>query len=374
LLRTLLISASSGSANNLRYLADACGVFLVLKDFQSLPSSFELQRSFSLEPEIILLTTNDETAALPAQIRGLCPGALLIGVGSPVASPAAPVSCQLGHDAEPEDLLRALPAAIAGRLSASKCQLVSFMPAKAGSGCSTIALNIAACLARAHSKRVLLIDADLRSSVLTAMAGDMPDNGIEILFDQFDSLITVNLERNRIQWHGVDLLLSTRSIKGSPPSAAHYLRLLSAAAGRYDTIVTDLPELVNPATLAVVRASSDVFLVCTPELPALTLAQQRLSELDRIGLADDGVGIIVNRWHRTDPDRKGLAELLDHTRIHTFPNDYPAVRKSFAGHAPIGSSKLADAIKDFTENLLNPGDANKGIGAAIKNLFGFSRA
>lgn len=307
---------------------------------------------------------------LAKYISEYCPQTLIIGIGSPISSLSTnPVFAYVGHDPGPEDLLRALPKAMSDQLSGKSCTLVSFMPAKAGSGSSTIALNTAACLAQTYRQRVLVIDADLRSSVLTAMVGFMPDTGIEVLFQQLPNSTTVDWGRVPTPWHGAHLLMSTRSVDVALPSAADYLRLLSLAVGRYDTIIVDLPELINPATLALVRASHERFVVCTPELPSLTLAPQRLSELDRLGLLNEGVGIIVNRWHRTDLDVASLTELLGQARIHTFPNDYLAVRKSFADRAPIKGGKLADAFKEFTGQLIHADARNSGIGGVLKRLF-----
>jgi hypothetical protein len=91
-------------------------------------------------------------------------------------------------------------------------------------------------------------------------------------------------------------------------------------------------------------------------------------------LPKDRVGVIVNRWHRTDPSPKALAELLDRMRVLTFPNDYRAVQKSFAFGRPIADSKLADAFDDFTGKLVHCGVNESGIAGTFKRFFGFSQS
>lgn len=373
MLRTILISESAESAGQLRYLADICGIFRVLKDFSALPSSFEIQRAISLEPEVVLMESFTESARLAEMIAAQCPRTLILVIGGQSEAPSA-ADAVLSAGASAEELFEAMPRAIGKRFSSRGCHLFSFLPAKAGSGCSTIALNTAVHLAQDLGHRVLFVDADLRSSAVTAMTGLKPAIGLESFFDQFDNMTTIDLDKAIVQWEGIDLLLGTRSMDAGIPSPAHYIRLLSCALGRFDSIVVDLPELVNPATLGVVRASHERFVVCTPEIPSLLLAEQRLSDLDRLRVLDDQVGVIVNRWHRTDPSPKSLSEILDQPRILTFPNDYRTVQKSFADCTPVGDSPLAEAFREFAGSLVNGSRDGSGFGGTLKRFFGFQRA
>jgi cellulose biosynthesis protein BcsQ len=374
LLRTILINGPLSPEGELRDLVEASGIFLILRDLTASSFSIELQRSLLLEPEIVLLTVTAEATTTADKIVAQCPATIVISVGDPLPSATGAVAAHLGPELSPEKLFEALTLAVANRLSRSHCDLITFMPAKAGSGSSTVALNTAAQFAQTQRQPVLMIDADLRSSAVTALVGRTPRDGIELLFDKFDNMSTLDPSRALVHWHGVDLLMSTRSVDAVPPSAGHYFRLLIFAAGRYRTIIVDLPELVNPATVGVVCASHHLFVVCTPELPSLTLAKQRLCELERLTLQDDRIGIVVNRWHRTDPDHESLADMLGKTHIHTLPNDYHAVRKSFAEGAPVGDSKLASAFEDFAGKLMDPGAMKPVAAAGLKRFFRLSRS
>ena len=48
--------------------------------------------------------------------------------------------------------------------------------------------------------------------------------------------------------HDVDFVLSARVPVVPPPTWAHYHVLIQSAVARYDTVLADLPELVNPGT------------------------------------------------------------------------------------------------------------------------------
>ena len=52
---------------------------------------------------------------------------------------------------------------------------------------------------------------------------------------------------------GVDFLLTNTATRKSPfRSWAHYFQILRFVAPRYDLVMVDLPEVVNPATAEVV--------------------------------------------------------------------------------------------------------------------------
>src|SRR5919108_396102 len=81
------------------------------------------------------------------------------------------------------------------------------------------------------------------------------------------------------------------------PSWVSYHHLLDFAAPRYDHVLIDLPEVTNDATVETVRRAKQVYLVCTPEIPSLGLAPQRLAELTSRSIPAEKIQIVVNRWH-----------------------------------------------------------------------------
>jgi pilus assembly protein CpaE len=204
--------------------------------------------------------------------------------------------------------------------------LLAFLPAKAGSGCTTVALNTAGCLTEALGQKVLIIEGDLHSGILSILLNakaqrsllDALQNSSGLDYSLWASCVT--------QRHGIDLLMSDRSRPF--PSWGDYHHLLDYARSRYDTIVVDLPEVSNEATEEVLRRAKFVFLVCTPELPSLKLAQRRCAELEKKGVSRGRLGIIVNRWHATDLGEEEIERTLKHGVAAIFPNDYPSVQEA----------------------------------------------
>src|SRR5262249_30243585 len=154
-----------------------------------------------------------------------------------------------------------------------------FLPAKAGSGCSTICLNVAGCLANTLGKKTLVLEADIRSGMLSFLLNVTPKGSIVDALRDAAHLDDVTLHNLVARSQGLDLLLTSRPKKAMFFSWADYHALLQFAKSRYDTVVVDLPELINDATVEVVRRARSAFIVATAELASLALARQRYEEL-----------------------------------------------------------------------------------------------
>ena len=170
---------------------------------------------------------------------------------------------------------------------------------------------------------------------------------------------------------GVDFLLSSRSLESSPPEWAHYFRLLNFIRSRYDAILVDLPELVNPATVELVRRSRMVFPVCTPEIPSLKLTQQRCQELEHWQVEMGRVGVLLNRHEKGHPSADEIANLLARPVMKSFPNDYADVKAALGNGSPVAANtRLGRAFDEFAVQLVS-GDVVKETTFAgrLKGIF-----
>jgi Flp pilus assembly CpaE family ATPase len=234
--------------------------------------------------------------------------------------------------------------------------LLAFLPAKAGSGATTIALNTAGYLGAALGKdglgkKVLLIEGDLHSGVISVLLDsrsrwsviDALENAGQLDYSLWTRFVT--------KIHGVDFLLADPARKVFS-SWTNYHHLLDFAASRYDHILVDLPEMVNDATVEIVRRAKSVFVVCTPELPSLSLAPQRCEELATRGISPEKITLLLNRWHKGELTGSELAELVKHPVSAVFRNDYPSVSRATKAHqfvAPGG--RLGESFAQFARAL-----------------------
>jgi pilus assembly protein CpaE len=221
--------------------------------------------------------------------------------------------------------------------------ILAFLPAKAGGGCSVIAINTAAALANQLHKRVLLLEADGRSGPLAIMLNLERHRGLPQALSSAASMTALSWQQQYVEVSGVHVLLADPGRREQLPGWADYYQLLHFAQTRYEFIFADLPEVINQASAEIVRCARGVFLVCTPEVPSLRMAIQRLAELEEYGVTADRVHIILNRQERRGLPVQELEAVLGRSIFAALPNDYSHIRNA------IVESRLVESDSPFGE-------------------------
>jgi Flp pilus assembly CpaE family ATPase len=326
------------------------------------PETFELTKILNTYvPDLIFLDLSHwETAlAVAASIRVQAPHAAIVGFGAGwetgrgEEAEAAGVTELLISPVTVKKFDDGVERAIHKMRSAVQDNLFAFLPAKAGNGASTVALNVAGYLAAPPlSKKTLLIDGDLHSGLISIALGmkhqwsilDALENSAHLDYSYWMKCVA--------SAGNLDTLVSDRSKPNKLPSWTNYHHLLDFAASRYDQILVDLPEVVNDATVEIVRRAERVFVVCTPERASLALAPQRCGELERRGISPAKIRLLINRWHRADPGAKEVEAQLNHHVSGVFGNDYATVRNAANDHTFVNpESKLGKSFATFARAL-----------------------
>lgn len=381
---TAIIHARPEKAPLLRAMAAATGQLQLLREFTSAPNAYEFSRMLnSMSPEIVLIDFGVGQVALEfaAKIAEYAPHTAVVGYGATadLASLAKRVGFHslVAANGGTEDLQVAIHEALHSRDGGVERCLYSFLPSKAGSGASTVVLNTATALAQVHQKRVLVIDADLRSGILAIMLNVEPVGSVQAILQNSSQLDQFHWSQCVLPVNGVDYLMSSRSLDSALPEWMQYYQLLNFARAQYDVILVDLPELVNAASVEMVRRSAMVFPVCTPEIPALRLTQHRCTELQRWGVPEERIGILLNRWHKSDPAPAEVTRMIERPVLKSFPNDYVGVRAAVAAGGGVSfDSKLGKAYIEFAGRLLAEPDRQRqpSLAGRIRGLFGLSAA
>ena len=229
--------------------------------------------------------------------------------------------------------------------------ILAFLPAKAGGGCSVIAINTAAALANQLHKKVLLLEADRRSGPLAIMLNLERHRGLPQALSSAASMTALAWQQQYVEVFGVHVLLAEPGRRDALPGWADYYQLLHFVQTRYDFVFADLPEVVNPASAEVVRCARGVFLVCTPEVPSLRMTIQRLAELEECGVPAERVHIVLNRQERRGLPVQEIEAVLGHSIFAALPNDYAHIRDAIvesrlvASDSPFGEGCQALARK-----------------------------
>jgi Flp pilus assembly CpaE family ATPase len=335
----------------------------IYKTMHAFPSPYEMTRLMNtFQPDLVLVELHplDDALVVARTVRLLSAQTAVIGYqtegvelrADPDALLDAGVLETLPSPLTLESFQQALQAAVRKARPEFQDNLLAFLPAKAGSGATTVAINVAGCLARDFDQKALVIDVDLHSGLVAVLLKVAPEYSIVNALENSALLDGTLWSRIVARAHGMDLLLTPKPSKPMHVSWAKYHQLLQFVRGRYDTVVVDLPEVVNDATVEIVRRARKVFIVTTPELPSLVLARQRALTLKNRGISAYRIGIVVNRWRQGEVEISEIERFVGESVAAVFHNDYQCVRRATQEGRLIGpKSELGRAYTAFAQRL-----------------------
>lgn len=172
---------------------------------------------------------------------------------------------------------------------------------KGGIGCTTIAGNLAAALAQAHRKQVVIVDLDLQYGDVTQLFRTTTDRGsiIDVL-----SVPVVELDMNVV---GLSLSTTFEEIKilAAPPrpelaevvdaAAAQLGVVLSILRFNFDFVVVDLGRHIGDAGATVLEACDQLLLLTAPLTAALRSLRLARGLLENLHIDDGKVEVVLNQ-------------------------------------------------------------------------------
>jgi Flp pilus assembly CpaE family ATPase len=198
--------------------------------------------------------------------------------------------------------------------------LFAFLPARPGSGATTVAIHAAAAAAQLGQQRTLLIDFDLRLGLTSFL---LKLNGERSVLDAL--ALSERLEDSL--WEGLVNRRGMLDILGSAPvdfsqerRELQAAKLLRFVRQRYQAVCVDLPGELRDHEVETLQQAQEVFLVCTPELATLHLARRKVEALRSLEVLPR-VSLLVNRVPkgRTQLSAAQIEELLDARVLLTLP-------------------------------------------------------
>jgi pilus assembly protein CpaE len=374
----IVLANNDASSATIESLAIESRQVSIAKSLDRYPQAFELTKVLNTyNPELVFVDLSgwDHALAAVEDIHSIAPKAAIIGFGGGW-QPGQEARCRQAGVTElmvaPVTVKRfqsSVEKAILKTAGSTVQQnLVAFLPAKAGSGATTVALNTSGYLADPLGKKVLFIDGDLNSSIVSVLFDLKQRRSLRDALDSSSQLDKSEWSRFVARAHGFDLLLPDHGRKEPLPLWSNYHQLLSFLAKLYDQIVVDLPEVVNDATIETVRRARQVFIVCTPELPSLALVPHRIEELTGRGIPHEKIGLVLNRWHKGEADAGDLEEMMKHPVATVFGNDYRSVASAHDAHTIVSNgSKLGKSFHAFARKLA--GEPEEAQAASTRGFF-----
>jgi pilus assembly protein CpaE len=232
--------------------------------------------------------------------------------------------------------------------------------ATGGCGKTFYATNMAAYLAKATGKSVLLVDLDLQFGEVAISLRLRPSKTIADLIDEED--MTAALP-GYVMTHeaGYDVLCAPED-----PMACERIgpreatAVLEAAEAHYDYIVVDTPPAMNEVVLAAFDRSRSLVVMATMDVPSLRNLRVFLATVDRLNLEAEHVSLVLNKAERgTGIDIGRLQRVYPQGFTAILPYATEVTRSINRGHPVIVTSPEADISRKFIEGatrLVTPAD------------------
>ena len=357
----MLLTPSAATARVVEHLIEESGVFKIVVKPDPIRSAHETMRLIGIhDPEVILLDLSDwnDVSGLARQLLRSKARGVRIGFKPAwnrlelLTFEEAGIIDLLREPFSHHDLETAAYDALHRGHSVADQNIVALLPAKAGGGCSTVALNVAAALADRHARKVLLIESDRRSGILSIMLNLKNRSGLSEALQQAGEMTPVEWQQHSVWVSGIHLLPANPARRGPPPTWAEYYQLLRFAQKPYDFVFVDLPEVVNEATAEVVKSARAICIVCTPEVPSLKMAAQRIAELEACQIPGDRIHVVVNRWERDGLSIRDVEGVLERPIFATLPNDYKQVKNAILESRLVApESRFARSCRALAQKL-----------------------
>jgi MinD-like ATPase involved in chromosome partitioning or flagellar assembly len=354
MLNLAILAANSLAGDAIEQMTSETGIFKVVLRTSptALPVPTLLRTLMVHDPDLILLEIGDweSVVSLASQINGCNLRGITVGFRPSwnglerVAFENAGIRYLLHEPFSPGEIETAAYEALHKERGVSNRNILAFLPAKAGGGCSTVAIHTAAALANGLSKNVLLVECDRRSGIYSIMLNLDNQQGLDDALQSSNAMTLGEWHQHIVRVSGLHLLAANPKHRSRLASWAEYYQLLQFVQKQYDYLLVDLPEAVNEATAEVVRSARIVFVVCTPEIASLKMARFRAEELEACEIPTDRIRILVNRLEYDSPDAQRLEEMLERPVFETLPNDYSHLK------AAIMESRLASPNSPFAES------------------------
>lgn len=230
----------------------------------------------------------------------------------------------------------------------------AFLPAKAGSGTTTIAVNTSLALSRMPDSHVLLADLDLNSGLVgfmmllnqtTYSILDAAENAMEMDENLWPKIVSSK--------GALDVIPAGKMRPGFRIEATQLRHILTYARRHYSAIVVDLSGMMERYSIEILHEAKRVFLVTTAELPSLHLCREKLAFLRSQDL-DGRVSILLNRSQRRGQISQQEMEKLFGMPIHMqIPNDYAGVHAALtAGKHVDANSALGAKYRELAETMV----------------------
>ena len=260
-----------------------------------------------------------------------------------------------------EDLVRVLSmlASISPENEVSQSKIITVYSNKGGIGKTTIAVNLAAELAKVTKDKVALVDLNLQLGDISTFLNLNPPFDVNYvirrLIDKEENILIKGFEKYK------DLSLYVLSdpsyIEQSESITTQQITTLFSALKKvFPYIVVDMSSNIDPISLKILDSSDWIMFTTIVNIPAIRNAQRCLNLFRSRKYPSNKVKIVINRYMENDEIKiEDIENTLGESVYWKIPNNYftimEAINKGVSISEVNAESNIGNSIRDFAAKV-----------------------
>jgi pilus assembly protein CpaE len=260
----------------------------------------------------------------------------------PVVQPSLPGD-EPGRPSEPVDMVRRPPPG--GKI------LLIYSP-KGGTGCSTVATNLAIALHRLASKKVALVDASLQFGDIGVLLNLQGNRTVADATARIDSLDSDMMSAIMLPHpSGIYALTAPPTPEISEKITPRHLKtILNLLRKDFGYILLDTSSYLDDIVLSSMDLADRILLIMAPEIPSVKSTKQFFEVAEALKYPPERIDLILNRVIPRDSIRGEQVERsMKHKIAAQLEFEPQAIRKAInQGHPLI----MSDAHHPFIQSLM----------------------
>jgi pilus assembly protein CpaE len=351
-IRIVLVDPTGESRDALQRLLRTIGTIWVAEVFDSYEEGS--RRIAGIAPDLTIIVLDQDPARAVDLIGSLAqadPPAIVLPASRSSDSALILRAIRAGArefltmPAEPAEVLEIINRLLRGRLDPSKAadrgpQIISVTGAAGGVGATSVAVNLAACLAAAKDGETILLDFDLIFGAVDADLDIIPDNTLYTVLQNFERLDQTLLKRSMTRHpSGLYVLPHPTAIEEAAKIDPECLnRLLGLLKGAFSTVVIDTSKGLQSSDFVAFEMSDIILVVIQLDLTCLRNSARLIGLFRQFDGLAERVKLVVNRAGSIDSEIgiKKAEETLKMPISWQVPNATKILQAARIHGVPIG--------------------------------------
>ena len=246
----------------------------------------------------------------------------------------------------------------AQRSSQARGRVMAFMGVRGGAGATTIAVHLANFLARRQGQRTLIVDQHPCLGHVALLFGidGHSYNLYELL--QNISRLDLMLLKSYVAYHssGVEVLPSPDRLSGNVQiDGDAWGQAIRFAASVYNFVLIDCQAGLDDLNLVTAACCDELYLVATPDVPALRDLARYLDRLRELQLLSGKLKVVINQYGSgRSVTLAQIKKAIDHPVALTLASDIAGLTRALDSGQPISpdqKSEFGSQIKKWAAEL-----------------------